>query len=331
MAGIPARSVGPESDAAVAPERERGSLLALAANPLWFLSDARRLLRAGASQAPVHYDVRVGLEKHRNLASTTASASQAPGVAAASAATHTSAGMAIVGAGAAGLAAVAAIAAALSLHSAPPPSEDERIAEHRSVAATASAVALSTHSNPSSLAAASPLPPADPSARADEESARAAHGPAIAKQDVTRDAQPARASTETVRAAPPAASEMDKPSRSKAVESTASPTSSAMGEQAAPKGFRDTSVASTDTQVEAREIARAERLLSSNPAGALAIVREARARLAPSFLGEERDYIEVMALHALGRSDEAESAAARFLKTYPGGAFGRRVRKVMGQ
>src|SRR5205085_2167638 len=51
-------------------------------------------------------------------------------------------------------------------------------------------------------------------------------------------------------------------------------------------------VASSDTQVEAREIARAERMLSSNPAGALAILRGARARFKPSFLPEERDYVE---------------------------------------
>jgi hypothetical protein len=69
-------------------------------------------------------------------------------------------------------------------------------------------------------------------------------------------------------------------------------------------------------------------MLSSNPAGALAIVRGARARFTPSFLPEERDYIEVMALHALGRSGEAETAASRFLRAYPSGAFSNRVRRI---
>src|SRR5262249_23626640 len=100
-------------------------------------------------------------------------------------------------------------------------------------------------------------------------------------------------------------------------------------EAAARAARRDTSVASTETRLEAQEIARAERLLGSNPAGALAIVREARARFTPSFLAEERDYIEVIALHDLGRSNQPEAAAARFLKAYPGGAFGRRIRKAM--
>jgi hypothetical protein len=72
-------------------------------------------------------------------------------------------------------------------------------------------------------------------------------------------------------------------------------------------------------------------MLSSNPAGALGIVQSARARFKPSFLPEERDYVEVMALHALGRTDEAKAAASRFLSAYPGCAFGNRVRGAIGK
>jgi hypothetical protein len=93
----------------------------------------------------------------------------------------------------------------------------------------------------------------------------------------------------------------------------------------------DTSPPPSDTRVEALEIARAERMVSSNPAGALAVVRSARARFRPSFLPEERDYVEVMALKGLGRADEAKAAASRFLAAYPGGAFANRVRSAMGR
>src|SRR5262249_54146711 len=98
----------------------------------------------------------------------------------------------------------------------------------------------------------------------------------------------ARAATEPAK---PATTEPARPAPNERVKAAAAPSS--------------TSGASADPRAEAQEIARAERMLSSDPAGALAIARRARARSGASYLAEERDYVEVMALQALGRSDEA--------------------------
>ncbi|HMI91370.1 MAG TPA: sigma factor-like helix-turn-helix DNA-binding protein, partial [Polyangiales bacterium] len=76
---------------------------------------------------------------------------------------------------------------------------------------------------------------------------------------------------------------------------------------------------------EMQEIASAERLLATAPARALSIVRSVGARFPQGYLREERAYVEVMALLALGRSAEARSKAEDFLEQYPDGPYSRRV------
>jgi hypothetical protein len=77
---------------------------------------------------------------------------------------------------------------------------------------------------------------------------------------------------------------------------------------------------------EIQGVAAAEHVLASDPARALALVRESEARVAGGYLSEERRYIAVVALSALGRTAEAQAHAARFLHDYPGGPFTARVR-----
>jgi RNA polymerase sigma factor (sigma-70 family) len=85
--------------------------------------------------------------------------------------------------------------------------------------------------------------------------------------------------------------------------------------------------ASTDAELlEMRDIGNAERLIATEPARALAIVQHAQQRFPDGYFGEERAYVEIMALFGLGRSDEARAKAADFLRTYPDGAYSRRVR-----
>jgi hypothetical protein len=79
---------------------------------------------------------------------------------------------------------------------------------------------------------------------------------------------------------------------------------------------------------ELQEIATAERLLPTDPARALTIVREAAARYPTGYLREEGRYIEVGALFALGSAD-AEPAARAFLHAYPTGPFGRQVKAAL--
>jgi RNA polymerase sigma-70 factor (ECF subfamily) len=337
MAGVPARSVRPGGDDQVASgSRERGSVLAFAASPLWFLTDARRLLRAGAAQAPVHYEVPLGLEKHRHLASGTNAVANgtnaSSGVSALSPASlpaHTSAGIGMLGAGGGGIAAIAVIAAAFYLHAPPRPSETERPAQPIVVSDTARTPPAGTSSSqPASVSTprdALPRAAAEPSS----ETARDSENVAPMREPSAKDA-PSSASRRSNAAGTHAAAP-----RSSAASTSSNETASEAAPMATPSSAPPTvnapQTVSSDTKVEAREIARAERILSSDPAGALAIVRQARTRFTPSFLPEERDYIEVMALRALGRSDEARRAATRFLNAYPAGAFSTRVRRVMGR
>jgi hypothetical protein len=81
---------------------------------------------------------------------------------------------------------------------------------------------------------------------------------------------------------------------------------------------------------EMREVALAESLVSRDPARALALARGMRARFPHGFFREERAYLEVMALHGLGRRQEMREQAAAFLRAYPDGPYAGRVRKVAG-
>jgi RNA polymerase sigma-70 factor (ECF subfamily) len=80
---------------------------------------------------------------------------------------------------------------------------------------------------------------------------------------------------------------------------------------------------------EIQGVAAAEHVLASDPARALALVRASDGRLAGGYLSEERRYIAVVALAALGRGPEAEVQGARFLQDYPDGPFTARVRAAV--
>jgi predicted DNA-binding protein (UPF0251 family) len=316
--------------------REQLSLLALAVTPLWFLSGGRRLLRAGAAQPPVHYDVHVGLERHRELATSAAPPSWAPSSIGASAAGH-SGGLAIYGVGGAGIAAAVALAVALLAHPKPP------LSEERAAPAVSPAIPVAASPAPSPV----PLPPPEPSTRVDLPVPLDALAPAVATRELSRAPSPrssgatldpsSSARTNEQAAGKPATSDTSPAAKHAAEKPTAAPVASAAprtsketNERAAADEVpENTTPVASDAQVEAKEIARAERMLSSNPAGALAAVQGLRARFNPSFLPEERDYVAVMALRALGRTDEANAAASRFLRAYPGGAFANRVRSAM--
>lgn len=101
------------------------------------------------------------------------------------------------------------------------------------------------------------------------------------------------------------------------------------GEARAP-GQPDARRASSDRDdlLELQQVAQAERLLAPDPARALALVRDAEARFPRGYVREERGYVEVMALVALGSLDEARPKIARFLRDYPDSAFSRRVREA---
>jgi hypothetical protein len=83
-----------------------------------------------------------------------------------------------------------------------------------------------------------------------------------------------------------------------------------------------------DASLEFQQVAAAERLLATDPARALALVRATQARFPDGYVKEEREYVEIMALLATGRLDEAQAKIPRFLRAYPESAFNRRVREA---
>lgn len=79
---------------------------------------------------------------------------------------------------------------------------------------------------------------------------------------------------------------------------------------------------------ELRNISEAERLLAREPARTLELTRKMQTRFADGNLREERAYLELMALHNLGRGDELRAHAAEFLQAYPSGIYSERVKKL---
>ena len=81
---------------------------------------------------------------------------------------------------------------------------------------------------------------------------------------------------------------------------------------------------------EIRTIEEAEHTLATDPSRTLELTRAMQARFADGNLREERAYLELMALHKLGRAEEVRQKANRFLRCYPAGIYSARVRKVAG-
>jgi len=85
---------------------------------------------------------------------------------------------------------------------------------------------------------------------------------------------------------------------------------------AAPRAVHSSVVADVEAERLLLETARAA-MRRGDGAGALAKLREHEARFPSGQLREERDGMTVSALGMLGRTEEAEAAAARFRKRYP--------------
>jgi RNA polymerase sigma-70 factor (ECF subfamily) len=80
---------------------------------------------------------------------------------------------------------------------------------------------------------------------------------------------------------------------------------------------------------EMREVALAERLLASDPERSLRLARGLQQRFPRGYFGEERAYLEVMALRELGRTEELRRRAKVYLRAFPLGLYGERVRRAL--
>jgi len=76
---------------------------------------------------------------------------------------------------------------------------------------------------------------------------------------------------------------------------------------------------------------RARAALAGRPAEALRLAREGQRRFGDGLFSEEREAIEVLALAALDRADEARPRGERFLRRHPRSTFAERVRRAIAE
>ena len=75
----------------------------------------------------------------------------------------------------------------------------------------------------------------------------------------------------------------------------------------------------------------AERLLGSDPAGALRLTEERRRQFSGGALDQEAEVVAIDALLRLSRRDAALSRARAFEAKHPGSLHTRRIRRLIGQ
>lgn len=121
------------------------------------------------------------------------------------------------------------------------------------------------------------------------------------------------ASVAPVPSAPPASSE--------GAEAVPAPSASSAASESASARAAATRPAETEAEL----LERARGVLASNPARALAITDQHRARFPAGVLTQEREVIAIQALKHLGRTDEAARRAADFARHYPNSAYGKKL------
>ena len=84
-------------------------------------------------------------------------------------------------------------------------------------------------------------------------------------------------------------------------------------------------VASPQDREEMQQLARAEQLLSTQPAKTLRLARDGETQFPRGYFRQERRYLEVMALLALGQRSEAGTYARWFLRDYPTGPYRKKI------
>jgi RNA polymerase sigma-70 factor (ECF subfamily) len=280
-----------------------GMFILLMTSPSWMNSEARDLLRLGAARPPVSYAVQEGLARHRELAS---SGAPLPSWANKVGTVAKSAGWIV------GSTIAAAMGATIVLLARPGVQAHSWSAPQKKTAAP-SLTALAETPTPSASAwrplATSASLPAAPSVPVEALPLAAPTAPALSA--------PARSAADPARDARRLVA--DAPNPSERVE---------MPAPRQPEPHSASGDPASDELLELQEVAQAERVLAADPARALALVHAAEARFPRGYVREERGYVEIMALVALGRLGEARPKIARFLRDHPDSAFSQRVREA---
>ena len=93
-------------------------------------------------------------------------------------------------------------------------------------------------------------------------------------------------------------------------------------------GVGSVTATETATETEVHLLQRAQSALGGSPASALALTDEHARRFAGGALAQEREFIAVSALLALGRGPEARARAARLIERFPGTAYRGRLESL---
>ncbi len=81
--------------------------------------------------------------------------------------------------------------------------------------------------------------------------------------------------------------------------------------------------------LESEIIDKARETMNTAPARSLALANEHARRFPHGSMAQEREVIRIVALSALGRTEEARSLGSAFLAAHPGSAYARRVRRAI--
>jgi hypothetical protein len=80
-----------------------------------------------------------------------------------------------------------------------------------------------------------------------------------------------------------------------------------------------------------RQLASAERVLVTDPARALALVRAGDSSFPDGYFRQERAYMAIVALTRIGRWDEAKAEANRFFASYRSSPYRARIERALAE
>lgn len=175
-----------------------------------------------------------------------------------------------------------------------------------------------------------------PGSRADAARVRATGEPAASPVDASLVGSARAAGVQPDAPSAPAASRKRAPGAARRTRAPEAPRAelAEQGDSMAPATSRlrsaSTVVAPQDRE-EMLQLARAEQLLSAQPQTTLQLVRAGETQFPRGHFRQERRYLEVMALLALGEASEAQARGAWFLRDYPVSPYRKKIALALQQ
>lgn len=153
----------------------------------------------------------------------------------------------------------------------------------------------------------------------------AAEGPAIEPRAADRDPPPAASAAPSPRSSSPTARSAVPVEPSAEVLPSDAPAADALPPRA---GSASATEVEAETETEVHLLQRAQGALGASSNAALALTDEHARRFPGGALAQEREFIAVNALLALGRGPEARARAARLIERFPNTAYRGRLESL---